>query len=257
MIVPIGTSRLHEAFELGKAAGILEPTFLGAGYFHCPGQALNLIELGTGRRELTTTERRRFFRRDQTRDNPFDTALWDETADASVERIREGFASASAFVIEISSLRSYFYGGLYYQGNPNADRNVPYAEVWREGYYHHYEPGLGVHVYDATVTEVTLALESIKFRLGQRPVIVVPHLVGVSHEIPVRRSLHGILQQASEVAETEFISLEAIVDLHGFRVLDDGTTDIHHLPTAGCRDVANLIAASLRSSLGPNEPTRL
>lgn len=246
-VVVVGTSRLHEPSEVAASLDLFEPIFLKAGYFHSPRQIADLLDVGIGSRDLSADIRRYFFRRDGLPMNRFDEGLWDADemrGREAVKRLRSRFLGAEAFLIEISSLQEYRLEDVSLQGNPNAKLSVPYAEVWREGYYHHYDPSLGVRVENATVEESHRALERI-CALAQRPIFLMSHLVGTDGGIPARQQLFAVLRESVVGLPVKLIDTRDIVDRFGFRILPDGSTDPHHLPVAGCEALAVRISETL------------
>ena len=238
-IMLIGTSRLHEPAEIAGEQGIFTPEFLHAGYFHSVGQVVDVLRLIRGERVLSEEESRMFFRRDQTPTNRFDSDVF--TAEGLAGRTREWaaqFDSADALVVEVCSLKNYVLDGLHVQGNPNYYRNAPYSEVWREGYYAHYLPEAGVEVFDDDESRVASQLDDLLRLADSRPVVLLPHLFPTGETTTVRAKLYATLEAASSGTGIHLVDTRPWVDEFGFRTLDNGTTDIHHLPMEGCATVA-------------------
>lgn len=245
----VGTSRLHEPSEIALNSGHFDPLFLHAGYFHSPRQILNLLEIAFSGRRLDDRTRSYFFRRDGLPSNPFDVELWaaGELGEAAQERLSQRICDSEALLLEVSSLQEFRLDGVSLQGNPNVHRSAPYAEVWREGYYHHYDQGLGVRNETTSLEEAISSFSGI-CELADRPVYLLSHLVGTEGAIPVRRELEELLMSAIEGLPIKFISTRDLVDRFGFRVLDTGVTDMHHLPVEGCEALAERLGAALKSS---------
>ncbi|MHA3837571.1 hypothetical protein ACXR8F_17775 [Terrabacter sp. AAH1] len=239
----IGTSRLHEPAERAMDDHVFEPALLGAGYFHSAGQAVDVLRVVTSGLPLTEDQSRLFFRRDQTPRNPFDAGVF--TA-AGLARLRDEWAKAwaetSHVVVEVSSLKNYVLDGLHLQGNPNYYLNAPYKDVWKQGYYAHYLPDLGVSVEDDDVPSLHEAFSALLEACGTRRLTVVPHLVKTGEVGTVRAQLFEAIEEAATGLDINVFDTRPLVDEFGFRVLDDGTTDIHHLPMEGCRKFAHDLA---------------
>ncbi len=242
-IMLIGTSRLHEPGEIAGAEGIFTPEFLHAGYFHSAGQVVDVLRLISGELRLGEEMPRMFFRRDQTPTNRFDPDVF--TAEGLEHRRREWAEQldrADALVVEVCSLKNYVLDGLHLQGNPNYYRDAPYKEVWKEGYYAHYLPDAGVEVVDDTVGRLEgLFGELVRLAAG-RPVVLLPHLLSSNETGTVRARLYEALDDASRGTGLRLVDTRPWVDRLGFRILEDGTTDIHHLPIKGCSVVASDLA---------------
>lgn len=149
--------------------------------------------------------------------------------------------AAEVILIEISSLEEFVLDGLRVQGNLNADRNVPYAEVWKEGYCHHYEPQLGVAKHHAAHSETVQSVGEVRERLGC-PVVLVPHLVPSTGGASTRTEIWEMVRESAHALGVAFIDTKPLVDEFGFRRLHDGTKAIHHLPVDGCMAFAGKVA---------------
>jgi hypothetical protein len=228
---PLGTSRLHEALEASPGSA----AFPRLGYFHSSSQMKDALHVILDDRGLTLDQARYFFRKDQTPSNPFDTRVWTDELHVALAHARECLEASTHVAIEISSPRSYRLEGLHVQGNPNFHRNVPYAEVWREGYYAKYDPALDVEVYD-DLDEITGNVREIASLLsakGKRLVVLGhlidpdnPHPTRVANNVSVVNAVRAVADRAAVYHDTSHLVRE-----YGFRVLPDGTVDIHHLPS--------------------------
>lgn len=242
----IGTSRLHEPAERAVDDGLFEPALLRAGYFHSAGQVKDVLRFVTSDDPLSEDQSRLFFRRDQTPLNPFDSSVF--TADGLAERRRdwaELWAETSSVVVEVCSLKNYVLHDLHLQGNPNYYLNAPYKDVWKQGYYAHYLPELGVEVVDDRVEDLRRELAAVVELCGARPVTIVPHLLRSGETGTVRSQLFDAITDAAAGLDLTVLDTRPLVDKFGFRVLEDGSTDIHHLPMEGCRRLAAEISRVL------------
>lgn len=239
---PLGTSRLHEPMEIVGD----QVRFPQCGYFHSSSQMLDMVRLSRGEMSLTLTEARFFFRKDQTPLNPFNLDLWGDGLEDGLDHIRRSYLRADSVVMEISTPQSYKLGGIHVQGNPNYYRNAPYSQVWRRGYYAEFAPESGVIAYDdsSTVAQNVRDIASLVTSDGKR-LVVLGHLVDPVEPHPVRKANNDCVRSAVNGLDAslgvEFYDQSHLVAEHGFRVLDDGSTDIHHLPKAALTSQANEI----------------
>lgn len=252
-LFPIGTSRLHEPLGLVDHTLDARVEFGRMGYFHSSSQILDLLRVLLGEVRLDRDSARLFFRKDQTASNPFDTALWSDTLQTSVERIAQGLMRSDVLLIEVSSTRSYRWRDLHLQGNPNFYRNAPYSEVWKAGYYAAYNPELGVQTYDddAAVADKLRQIDGLLLRLGKKAV-VLGHLLDPNAPNPTRLRNNTLLRSAVEAQRLQQIVVydpSHLVAEHGFRVLPDGSTDIHHLPWTALETEKDELLASARRLL--------
>ncbi|GAA3542301.1 hypothetical protein AFL01nite_09510 [Aeromicrobium flavum] len=229
---PLGTSRLHETMEVHPDL----MAFPHLGYFHSSSQMVDVVAFLQGERDLSPEQARYFFRKDQTPHNRFDPTLWSDEPQAAFDTARAAFGEADRVIIEICSPQSYRWGDLHVQGNPNHYRDAPYAEVWREGYYATYDPSAGVTVFDDTesVSANVRALASTLGRSGKE-LTVLGHLVDPGNPNATRvannRAVEAAAADSADLG-VRYFDASPFVAEHGFRVLDNGTVDIHHLPHA-------------------------
>jgi len=233
-IMPIGSSRIHQP------VGLLpdhEISFLRCGYFSSSSQALDILKILVGEIELTPEYSRWFFRReDNTPKNPFDVRLWNpEEFSEAIADLKQRWDQCSACIIEICTPRSFILDGISVQGNPNADRNVSYAEVWKDGYYVSYEPEMAVEKLDESESQISKNISDICriLRDNKRSGLFLGHLVDPNNPNPFRSRHNAILESAfkkSSFGRVKYFDCSPFVEKHGFRILADGTLDIHHLP---------------------------
>lgn len=233
-IFPIGTSRLHEPLTLIDETLVEFPRM---GYFHSTSQILDCLKIITGDITLNAEQAKLFFRKDQVECNKFDLDLWTDNFCASVDRIRQQFENADTLFIEISAHRSYKLNNLHIQGNPNYYQDVSYADIWKDGYYQKYMPALNVLDYEDTdlLIDNLISIDEILLE-NEKKAIIFGHLVNSSNPNKLRLKTNTSLQQAlKQINTTTLIWYDQthLVDQFGFRVLDNGTVDIHHLPWDG------------------------
>lgn len=236
MIIPIGTSRIHESLIFFPTDSVAP---LGCGYVHSTGQVLDLLRILAGEREVNFSESRWFFRKDQTPENQFDKSLWDENIKDSLERLRVIWRKSTALIIEITSPRVCKWNNLHINTNPNIDRQATYEEVWKIGYYNLYEKEMEVKMYDESVEQQMQNINQIMDLASEhdKKTVFLGHLVNPINPHPVRQKNNFCLKEAFDSAiqsreQGDFFWYDCshLVKQYGFRILPDGTTDIHHLP---------------------------
>lgn len=242
-LFPIGSSRLHEPLgELLKSKH-LNILFPRMGYFHSPRQIEHLVKWLNGTVELDVSLAGLFFRRDGTFCNKFDEDIFDPDKFYYFrDRVRALWKNSDACILEISSDVSFLYDTLPLQGNPNFLRNVPYSEVWKgAGYYDRYEPEIGVKpstpsVFDEFVDDI----QSLVNECSPKCVILVPHhsdgTIATAKRERIRKAV--LNDFGSNVSS---IDTQPIVARHGFRILADGSLDIHHLAWEGVAEESQVI----------------
>lgn len=229
-IFPIGTSRLHEPLSLISES----VNFPGFGYFHSPSQIKDALEFISGSKDLSVEESRFFFRRDQTPENIFNNCLWvNSTARKSmIETIRDKFLNSDVLVMEISSFKTFLLNGIAVQGNPNYYHNIPYSEIWNKSYYKEFHPDFFSCQIDdeENINQFFDFLSRFSSDFSKK-IILLGHLVDPNKPNKVRADLNKALKNHSSLlSNIFFLDTEALVAQYGFRVLDDGRVDIHHLP---------------------------
>lgn len=232
-IFPIGTSRLHEPLSL-----ICESVnFPGFGYFHSPSQIKDLLSVLLGERHLSVEQSRFFFRKDQTPTNKFQTSLWQDglARDAALQRAISLFNESDVIVVEISSLKSFIVNSLAVQGNPNYYHNISYKDIWNKNYYEDYHPEIQSHqtADESEIQKLFSYLSDICSKRGKKA-IVLGHLVDPKQPNATRKALNELLQNSTnDFRNINYFETEKFVDQFGFRVLENGSVDIHHLPWIG------------------------
>lgn len=236
MIIPIGTSRIHESLNFFPPDSVAP---LGCGYFHSTGQVLDLLTILAGERGINSSESRWFFRKDQTTENQFDDNLWNENIKDSLKRLRDIWHQSTALIIEITSPRICKWNNFHINTNPNSDRQATYEEVWKIGYYNLYEKAMKVETYNESVEEQMHNIGRIMDLVSKhgKKTVFLGHLVDPLNPHPTRQKNNSSLKEAFDGAIQSreggnFFWYECghLVKEFGFRILPDGTTDIHHLP---------------------------
>ena len=236
MIVPIGTSRIHEALKFFPENSV-NP--LRCGYFHSTGQVLDLLKLLTGRLSLNSSQARWFFRKDQTPENKFNLDLWGDEYFEAINEMRSIWKKSSSLIIEITSPRTARWDGLCVNTNPNIDRQAQYNEIWKLGYYNVHEPEMGVIMSDESPDEQRQNLTSIMDILNdnRKSAIFFGHLVDPTSPHPIRERNNTRLKEAFDGAlesksagNFHWYDCGHLVSEYGFRILENGDIDIHHLP---------------------------
>lgn len=231
-LFPIGTSRLHEPLSFLVESGNVN--FPGLGYFHSPSQIFFLIDLLCNRKTISANESRFFFRKDQTPPNQFQASIWHDCdmREVQLERAQKLFVQSDVLVIEVSTLKTYMANGIPSQGNPNFYHNIPYSIAWKQNYYHLYHPEI-----DCIEIDESNSIDSFFYNLNSysielsKPIIIVGHLVDPKNPNSNRLNLNRKLKESSEKYESiYYYDASHLISKFGFRVLENGSIDIHHLP---------------------------
>lgn len=234
-LFPLGTSRLHWPLEYvtrGQGAQVYYPGF---GYFQSAGQVADIAEW-LGGTQLRAPARW-VFRKDGTPSNPFDNAAY-EGADAFVTRRRRAFVEADVILLEISSAIEFVLGDASVQGNPNVEREVPFSEVWKTGYYTRFAPDLPVRRVDIEDRDLGAHMDRIAAAVDGRPVIAMSHIYTSQGKGFGRRAFAERVEAHAVRLGWEWLDPTPLADAHGFRPVGDGSIDIHHLSWPGMAAMA-------------------
>ncbi|WP_299091999.1 SGNH/GDSL hydrolase family protein [uncultured Microbacterium sp.] len=240
----LGTSRLHRPFarsvdrqvQVNKVEG-LEPVFARSGYFHTAAESLQVIRHAKYPELLPRDLRSRAYRiepRATTPLNEFDARF--ENAIRTNAAARPPFSpeDVDALIVEVSSLtvNTHVPTGHVLHTNPNFDRNVPYSDLYPEGYYAKFDPDVLVARSETTLQELTSQLHAIRAELPRATVLILGHLRSKNHPNAGRDRIHSLLQEASTNAGCEYVDTAPFLDEYGFAE-NDGVRDPHHLTLAG------------------------
>ena len=232
-IFPIGTSRLHEPLSLINPEEVLFP---GVGYFHSSSQIVDWIKILRGEKNLSSDTAKFFFRKDQTPPNPFDKSLWDSTKfTKTLERKKKLFNLADVFIIEISTDRSYIFENININSNPNFLYNLSYADAMGiYGYYEKKHPTMSIN----KCSDNDILYRNLKYindfliETGKYA-IILGHLVETKNPNSTRINHIKLIKESINKLENKhmkFYDSSHLVDKFGFRILEDSSVDIHHLP---------------------------
>lgn len=241
-LFPLGTSRLHWAAEYITRHDATEVIFPRIGYFQSAGQIATMLEILSGIRDVPEICHY-LTRRDGTPLHPFDNRAL--TPDQALWRQKRAeFASADVLLLEFSSSVEFQLGELHVQGNPNYQRDVPFADVWKDGYYATYEPEVDVKRFQDTEQDIAAHFERCAQAVGDRPVIVQSHIYRGAQGFGRKEFADTVSRQAANNG-WHFVDAAALCAAHGFRTFANGQTDIHHLDWPGTR--ANAVELLERS----------
>lgn len=244
---PLGTSRLHWAISYISRHNGADVTFPNFGYFQSAGQIRTVLEILSGATEIPDICHY-IFRKDAFPGNPFNERALTNDHDFWLQK-RTQFATADVLLIELSSPVEFILGNLHVQGNPNYRKEVPFTEVWKTGYYKIYEPDIDVERRAFTQAELAKTMEDCGKLTGGRPVVVQSHIYQAGQD-------HGRATFATQVAAQSkalgwsFVDAAALCETHGYRILQSGQTDIHHLSWPGTRTNAVRILEAGLSAVG-------
>lgn len=230
-VFPIGTSRLHEPMSLFSEN---EVSFPGLGYFHSPMQICDLIDILMEKKILSKEECKFFFRKDQIPKNIFNLEIWDDSKYIEVlKNVKKLFEEADFYVIEISAMKSWLYNEIHIQGNPNYYNNIPYADVWKKCYYKQYHPDLNIQNFEKNKIEDEIKYINNFLVKANKKALILGHLVDPNNPNKHRVKLNSMIKESIEGINNSnltFYNTMPLVEEYGFRILENGTTDIHHLP---------------------------
>ena len=153
----------------------------------------------------------------------------------AVAAMRKRWNACSACIIEICTPRTYILNGINVQGNPNIERNVSYAEIWKDGYYKTYEPKLNVVIFDESELQISKNIADICriLHTHNKSGLFLGHLVDPSNPHPARARNNATLEAAFDASGfglVKYFDCSSFVEEYGFRILENGSQDIHHLP---------------------------
>ncbi|MBY0444304.1 MAG: hypothetical protein K2Q15_03740 [Burkholderiales bacterium] len=234
-IFPIGTSRLHEPLSLFVNENSV--SFPGMGYFHSSSQVVDIIKILTGDVNIDNEAAKFFFRKDQTPENKFDLSLWNNNYLSSIARISDLLKHSNILIIEVCTPRSYKFNNIHLQGNPNFYQNISYADIWKQSYYEKFNPELDVAIYD----DFNKVDENIKYIneyliKQNKYAIILGHLLNPTNpNIGRRNNNQSLINAINNIRSTriKYYDPQELVSEFGFRILADGSLDIHHLPWDG------------------------
>ena len=252
-IFPLGTSRIHEPLKFSHDRSLM--SFPGIGFFHSPSQILDILEFIYGSKKIDIELARFFFRKDGTKENPFDRSVWDdqESLDAVMEKIKRLYFSSDSLIIEISSLRSFSFRNCSVQGNPNYYRNIPYSEIWKLNYYHLYHSELDVAEKQDDEALEPLIKKLLKIQKDEnKSILIVGHLIDPQNPNKTRLQLNSQLENAVKTyGETsiKYYDARELVSRYGFRVLTDTKVDIAHIPLTALEEQARIMEELLNTAI--------
>jgi len=247
-IFPIGTCRIHEALSYVQKYQV---NFASCGYFHSFSQAVDLLKILNKEKSINHNIVKYFFRKDGLPNNTFDKNLWDDQLYIdSLNRIQNLLEKSHVIFLEVSSLKSWSYHNFHIQGNPNYYKDIPYSEVWKEGYYKKYAPDMNVFLFEEDEKIILNRLHYINNYLmkSNKIAFVVGHLNNPKSPNAVREHHNKLLKTTIAQLKNSHIiyfDISEIVAKYGFRKNKDNSIDIHHLTVDGVKAIAKKIESTL------------
>lgn len=251
-ILLIGTSRLHRPFakRVNKLVVTnvhegVEVTFPKVGYFHTAAEALQVIRFLKNPSSIPYELRKYIFRVE-----PRPTTPLNEFSQEFEVSIRSGapysfesyLPSVACLVVEVSSLSVNLHvpSGCVLHTNPNFVHNVPYADIYPDGYYQKVEPSLPVVKVETDRQMLTDHLGGLRAELPGRQIIVLGHLQSRKHPNSHRARLNQLLEEASRATGCVYFDTAPFLDEYGLAEVS-GVKDIHHLSDQGESEIGRAI----------------
>lgn len=248
-----GTSRLHRPFAKRINGTVntnnhpnIEIVFPKIGYFHTAAEILQAARFLQDSSSLPSTLWKWAFRiepKSTTPLNEFDPELEScirkEIPDYKTQLT---LPEIKCVLIEISSLTTNIFTptGHFLHTNPNFEKNIPYSDIYPDGYYRKFEPELPVDKKDTTIEEMAAQFASLKKVFPTQKIIAVSHLQSNRHPNSARAKIQNITKTTCELSGLHYIDVAPILDKHGFSVTNGGT-DIHHLSHEGENEMATML----------------
>lgn len=257
-LILFGTSRLHRPFAKRHQKELVINThpnydivFPKIGYLHTGAEILQAIKFIQNTGVLQKDLRRYVFRiepRTTTPLNEFDSELETCIRQNTTYNTSLSLNDVESLVIEISSLtvNRHIETGTILHTNPNIVRDIPYNQIYPDGYYKKFEPNLPVEKVDTGLTELRDQLHEIKSLNLFKNIFVLSHLRSANHPNALRDKIHRVVAGACSAAECTYIDTADILDEFGFSETA-GIKDIHHLSHDGENALARRIFATLDS----------
>lgn len=245
-ILPIGSCRIYRPFLNFSNGNLHDNTFdyieiiyPKFGFFHSIAEITQVIELlKNGLDDVSEEMRVLLFRKEpptSTPQNIFTESIWSEGF--FDEHVSKKIHEIDFLLIEVSSL-NYFKckkTNLYLHWNPNFTHNIPYSDIYPDGYYN--KMGLGDDIQNGECDEsfVVDCLNRIKNILPKTKIILTGHIN--DNQSHTRRKLNKILESATQkVSNVFFFDNKEIFEAYGYNEIN-GKTDNHHLSFQGERQV--------------------
>lgn len=239
-----GSSRLHRPFckrENGMVVNNIkdsvEVNFSKLGYFHTAFEMLQAIKFLKDNKYLPIDIRQFIFRvepRATTPNNEFPVKLEEAIKLGKEYNFNFNFSEITHLILEISSLsvNIHYPSGYFLHTNPNFQRNIPYKDIYPEGYYSKYEQSLIVKKYSIDEDILSLALIEIKKELPDIEIVVMGHLCSELYPHAVRAKVNKTVETACKNTNCFYFDTAPFLDKYGFNIVND-VTDIHHLSADG------------------------
>lgn len=243
-VLLLGTSRLHRPFarrtdgevETNTVDGV-QPVFAKIGYMHAAAEVLQAIRHAKHPEHVPRQLRSRAYRiepRATTPLNEFDSDFEEAVRSGRETTLPFDPTKIDVLIMEVSSLsvNTHVPTGLVLHTNPNFDRNVPYPELYPEGYYAKFDAGFPVVRSETSLTSLTAQLCSIRAEIPGARVLVMAHLRSARHPNSAREKLHELVSEASAKAGCDYVDTAPFLDEFGFAA-KGGAIDQHHLSLRG------------------------
>lgn len=247
-----GTSRLHRPFAKRSDGKLIvseheniEIIYPKIGYFHTAAEILQVIKFLMYPESIPFNIRKYVFwiePRATTPLNEFDPQLEICIKNGTIYQPKIFLEKIHSVVLEISSLsvKKHTPSGCFLHANPNFLRNIPYNEIYPDGYYKKYEPDLSVENIETSVENLVNQINDLKKALPGKAIIICAHLRSENYPNQHRNRIHLIAKEACMLAKVIYIDIAPVLDAFGF-ACSNGTRDIHHLSIEGENALSQII----------------
>lgn len=129
---------------------------------------------------------------------------------------------------------------IHVQGNPNFYNTMSYPDAWGKGYYKEYNSDEDIlDYYDDEKMYDNLKYIDEYLKKEDKVALILGHLIDMNQPNQVRLKHNKLIKDSIDKLNSKnilFFDNSYLVKKYGFRILDDGFTDIHHLPWIGLEE---------------------
>ena len=219
----------------------VEVGFARLGYFHSAAEIVQVIKFIRNPNYLPLSLRQYIFRvepRPTTPLNEFDSGFEMAIREGREYAMNLRLDDLNWLIMEISSLSVNLHvpAARALHTNPNIPKNVPYSDIYPEGYYAKFAPELMVQRIETDLGGMISQLQEVQALLPQARVLVLGHLRSPTKPNPVRDRVHALLLEACSKTGCEYFDTAPFLDEYGY-ASNQGVQDIHHLADEGERAI--------------------
>jgi len=144
------------------------------------------------------------------------------------------------------SVNKHTETGVFLHTNPNIHRDIPYNQIYPEGYYNKFLPNLPVERIETELDQIIMDLRDIKSMQSLKNVVVLSHLRSLKYSNIQRERIHALTMEACTRTGCTYVDTADILDTYGFAE-NAGVKDMHHLSHEGETALSQRIYAVLDS----------